>query len=99
MDTFFPVARLSEIPDPGKQVVECDEQLVVLFHVDGKVYCLDDVLRTMGDPSEKALWMAVPLFVPATAHALIFAQENRSACQPRNPRGSMKYVLTVIRFW
>ena len=50
MNAFFPVAQLSEIPDPGKQVVECDEQLVVLFHVDGEVYCLDDVCTHDGGP-------------------------------------------------
>ena len=53
MENFQPVAQLSEIPDPGKQVVECNERLVVLFHVDGKVYCLDDICThdggTLGD--------------------------------------------------
>lgn len=53
MDDFQQVAQLSEIPDPGKQIVECDETLVVLFHVDGEIYCLDDVCThdggTLGD--------------------------------------------------
>ena len=43
MSDFHPVAKTTDIPDPGKQLVEVDERLVVLFHVGGKFYCLDDV--------------------------------------------------------
>ena len=43
MNEFVRVADVSEIPDPGKQVVEVDDRLVVVFHVAGKFYCLDDV--------------------------------------------------------
>lgn len=43
MSEFVRVAKLADIPDPGKLVVELDERLLVLFHVGGKVYALDDV--------------------------------------------------------
>jgi len=43
MSEFVEVAKLGEIPDPGKQLFELDERLVVLFHVGGEFYCLDDV--------------------------------------------------------
>lgn len=50
---YIQVAKLSEIPDPGKALVEVDERLVVVFHVDGNVYCLEDVCThdggTLGD--------------------------------------------------
>ena len=42
MSNFVAVAKLAEIPDPGKLLVEVDERLVVVFHVDGNVYCLED---------------------------------------------------------
>lgn len=43
MSEFVEVAKLGDIPDPGKQLFEIDERLVVLFHVGGEFYCLDDV--------------------------------------------------------
>jgi len=47
---FVPVASTSEIPDPGKQLVEVDDRLVALFHVEGKFYALDDVCTHDGGP-------------------------------------------------
>ena len=43
MSEFIHAAQLSDIPDPGKELAEVNDRLVVIFHVDGKVYCLDDV--------------------------------------------------------
>ena len=43
MSDFVRVARLSDIPDPGRQVVEVEERLIVLFHVGGELFALDDV--------------------------------------------------------
>ncbi|QDU97451.1 3-phenylpropionate/cinnamic acid dioxygenase ferredoxin subunit [Lignipirellula cremea] len=34
---------MSDIPDPGKQVFEVDDRLVVLFHVGGQFFCLEDL--------------------------------------------------------
>jgi 3-phenylpropionate/trans-cinnamate dioxygenase ferredoxin subunit len=42
MAEFVKVARVSEVPDPGKQVLEIDDRFVVLFHVGGEFFCLDD---------------------------------------------------------
>ena len=50
MRDFVPVAKVSDIPDPGKITVEVDEELVVLFHVDGQFYCIDDVCTHDGGP-------------------------------------------------
>ena len=50
MSDFVPVAKTSEIPDPGSQLVEIDDRLVVLFHVGGKFYALDDVCTHDGGP-------------------------------------------------
>lgn len=40
---FQRVARLSEIPDPGRLVVELDDELVVLLHVSGEVFAIGDI--------------------------------------------------------
>ena len=50
MPDFVKVASLSQLPDPGKQLVEADDRLVVLFRVGDQVFCLDDVCTHDGGP-------------------------------------------------
>ena len=50
MSDFVPVAKVSEIPDPGRKLVELDDQLVVLFHAGGSFYAIDDVCTHDGGP-------------------------------------------------
>lgn len=50
MSDFIKVARCGDIPDPGKQTLEVDESLVVLFHVAGEFYCLNDICTHDGGP-------------------------------------------------
>jgi 3-phenylpropionate/trans-cinnamate dioxygenase ferredoxin subunit len=47
---FVRVAKVSDIPDPGKQIVEVDDRLVVVFHVAGQFYAIDDVCTHDGGP-------------------------------------------------
>jgi 3-phenylpropionate/trans-cinnamate dioxygenase ferredoxin subunit len=50
MPDFVPVARTTDIPDPGKLLVEVDDRLIALFHVQGQYYALDDVCTHDGGP-------------------------------------------------
>lgn len=50
MADFVPVVRVDEIPDPGKQSVIVGERVVVLCHVGGTFYCIDDVCTHDGGP-------------------------------------------------
>ena len=50
MSSFIKIAKVAEIPDPGKKVLELDDSLVVLFHIDGRFYCIDDVCTHDGGP-------------------------------------------------
>lgn len=50
MSEFVKAGHLSDLADPGKQLVEVDQQLVVLFRVGSQVYCLDDVCTHDGGP-------------------------------------------------
>src|SRR3954451_4709213 len=50
MSDFVSVAKLSEIADPGKLLVEIGERLVVLIHAAGRWYALDDVCTHDGGP-------------------------------------------------
>jgi 3-phenylpropionate/trans-cinnamate dioxygenase ferredoxin component len=50
MADFVPVAKASEVPDPGKLLVEVGERLVVLIHAAGHWYALDDICTHDGGP-------------------------------------------------
>lgn len=43
MSEFVRVAKVSEVPDPGRQVVEVDDRVVALFHAAGNFWATDDV--------------------------------------------------------
>ena len=43
MAEFLKVAKVSDIPDPGKITLEIGERLVVVVHAGGRFYCIDDV--------------------------------------------------------
>ena len=47
---FVTVAKVAEIPDPGSQLVEVDDRLIVLFHAAGHFYAIDDVCTHDGGP-------------------------------------------------
>jgi 3-phenylpropionate/trans-cinnamate dioxygenase ferredoxin subunit len=50
MAEFVAVAKVSDVPDPGKELVEVGERLVVLIHAAGHWYALDDVCTHDGGP-------------------------------------------------
>ncbi len=43
MSNWIAAARIDEIPDPGKKLVELEDRLVVLVHLDGQFHCIDDI--------------------------------------------------------
>ena len=50
MSDFHPVAKVSELTDPGSMLVEVEDRLVVLIHAAGHFYALDDVCTHDGGP-------------------------------------------------
>jgi 3-phenylpropionate/trans-cinnamate dioxygenase ferredoxin subunit len=50
MSSFVRVALAAEVPDPGRELVEVDEQLIVLLHVGGEFFAVDDVCTHDGGP-------------------------------------------------
>jgi 3-phenylpropionate/trans-cinnamate dioxygenase ferredoxin subunit len=50
MAEFEKVAQASDLPDPGKRLVELDDRCVVLLRVGGEFFCLDDVCTHDGGP-------------------------------------------------
>jgi 3-phenylpropionate/trans-cinnamate dioxygenase ferredoxin component len=50
MSDFTSICNVSDVPDPGQQVFEVDDRFVVLFHVAGDFYALDDACTHDGGP-------------------------------------------------
>lgn len=50
MSEFVRVAKVSEISNPGKLLVEVEDQLIVIVQVDGQFFAIDDVCTHDGGP-------------------------------------------------
>jgi len=50
MSEFIRVCQVSDVPDPGKTVVEVGDRLVGLFQVSGKFWAIDDLCTHDGGP-------------------------------------------------
>jgi len=81
MPEFTKVAQLSSLSDPGKLLVEIDERLVALFHVDGKVYAIDDVCTHDGGPLAEGVLVGCEITCPR--HAAKFdIRDGRALTMP-----------------
>lgn len=50
MGEFVKAAKVGDVPDPGRTMLEVADRLVVLIHAGGSFYCLDDVCTHDGGP-------------------------------------------------
>ena len=50
MSDFIRVCKVADIPDPGKEIFEVKGRFIVVFHVDGRFYALDDCCTHDGGP-------------------------------------------------
>ena len=47
---FHRVCKTSDIPEGGKEVFEVEDRFIVVFHLDGEFYALDDCCTHDGGP-------------------------------------------------
>ncbi len=47
---FIEICPTTALPDPGKQTLAIEDRMVVLLHVGGEWFCLDDVCTHDGGP-------------------------------------------------
>ncbi len=47
---FVPVCKVGDVADPGKAIIEVEDRLLALFHLDGEFYCIDDLCTHDGGP-------------------------------------------------
>jgi 3-phenylpropionate/trans-cinnamate dioxygenase ferredoxin subunit len=50
MSDFVRVAKVSDVPDPGRELVDVDDRLIVLLHFGGEFFAIDDVCTHDGGP-------------------------------------------------
>jgi 3-phenylpropionate/trans-cinnamate dioxygenase ferredoxin subunit len=80
---FTPVARLDEISDPGKLLVELNDELVVVFRVGDAVYCIDDICTHDGGPLSEGELDAAHCTIACPRHGAKFdIKDGRALTMP-----------------
>jgi 3-phenylpropionate/trans-cinnamate dioxygenase ferredoxin component len=96
MSEFVNVARLSEIVDPGKLLVEVDEQLVVVFRVGEAVYCIDDVCTHDGGPLSDGELDADRCTIACPRHGAKFDIKNGDALTMPATKATRAHEVKVV---
>ncbi|MCA9146464.1 MAG: non-heme iron oxygenase ferredoxin subunit [Planctomycetaceae bacterium] len=50
MSEFIQVAKVSDVTSAGKLILEVDDRMVVLLHINEQFFCIDDVCTHDGGP-------------------------------------------------
>jgi 3-phenylpropionate/trans-cinnamate dioxygenase ferredoxin subunit len=79
MADFVPVAKVSDVADPGKELIEVGERLVVLIHAAGHWYALDDVCTHDGGPLSDGPLDAEAGTIACPRHGAKFDVKNGAA--------------------
>jgi 3-phenylpropionate/trans-cinnamate dioxygenase ferredoxin subunit len=79
LSDFIPVADVSDVPDPGKELVEVSDRLVVLIHAAGHWYALDDVCTHDGGPLSEGPVNAAERTIVCPRHGAKFDIQNGAA--------------------
>jgi 3-phenylpropionate/trans-cinnamate dioxygenase ferredoxin component len=94
MSEFVPVAKVSEIPDPGKLLVAVDERLVVVIHAAGHFYALDDVCTHDGGPLGEGELEGFEIACPR--HGAKFDVRNGRALTMPATRPTVSHEVKVV---
>ena len=81
MSEFVAVAQVADLSDGEKMVVEVDDRLVALFHVDGQFFAVDDVCTHDGGPLAEGALNGHEIACPR--HGARFdIRDGRALCMP-----------------
>jgi len=79
MSEFQLACKVSEVPDPGKLLVEVDDRLVVVFRVGDKFHCLDDVCTHDDGPLSEGTLDAAACTIACPRHGAKFDVRSGAA--------------------
>ncbi len=81
MSDFTPVCKVSDLSDPGKMLIDVQDRLVALFHVDGNFWAIDDVCTHDGGPLAEGELLGCEIQCPR--HGARFdVRTGRPLCMP-----------------
>ncbi len=100
MSDFVRVCKVSDIPDPGKEVFEMEDEFVVLFHVDGEFHALDDCCTHDGGPLGEGILEGFKITCPRhgaqfdvrTGQALTMPAVRSTACHEVKVEGDDVFI-------
>ena len=90
MSDFHRVCKTIDIPDPGKATFEVEDRFVVVFHLDGQFYALDDCCTHDGGPLGEGIIDCFHIICPRHAPGSTFAPARRCRCPPCDPPRRMR---------
>jgi 3-phenylpropionate/trans-cinnamate dioxygenase ferredoxin subunit len=64
MSEFYRVCKTSDVPDPGQAVFEVDDRFIVMIHLDGQFYALDDACTHDGGPLGEGILEGFQIICP-----------------------------------
>ncbi|HEY2882350.1 MAG TPA: non-heme iron oxygenase ferredoxin subunit [Pirellulales bacterium] len=96
MSDFVRAAKLAELSDPGKILVEVDDQLIVLFRVDGKFYALDDVCTHDGGPLSEGALDAAACTIACPRHGAKFDIKTGGALTMPATQATGQHEVKVV---
>jgi 3-phenylpropionate/trans-cinnamate dioxygenase ferredoxin component len=64
MSEFYRVSKIADVPDPGRAVFEVEDRFVVLIHLDGVFYALDDACTHDGGPLGEGILEGFQIICP-----------------------------------
>jgi 3-phenylpropionate/trans-cinnamate dioxygenase ferredoxin subunit len=81
MSNFVRICRVSDVPDPGKAVIEVEDRFLAVFHVAGRFYVLDDCCTHDGGPLGEGRLEGFTIVCPR--HGAKFdIRDGRVLCMP-----------------
>jgi len=93
MALFVRVCKTADIPDPGKRLFEVGDRFLVLFHVGGRFYALDDCCTHDGGPLGEGTLEGLEIVCPR--HGARFdIRDGRAVSMPAT-RATAAYEVRV----
>lgn len=96
MSDFVRAAKVAELSDPGKILVEVDDQLIVLFRVDGKFFALDDVCTHDGGPLSEGELDVAACTIACPRHGAKFDIKTGAAVTMPATQATVKHEVKVV---
>ena len=96
MPDFVPVAKVADLTDPGKMLVEVNDRLVVLFRIGGNYYALDDVCTHDGGPLSEGSLDTKACTIACPRHGAKFDIKNGAALTMPATQATQSHEVKII---